>query len=441
MANLITNVSKYLVILLIAIYTYYNFRFFGIRDEWGKRRLCRLQNVVMVLIHTLAYMIIYLRTEDEKTLMFFGAQMLFFFLYMGLYRLFYRNLSRLLLNNACMLLSTSFIILTRISMDRAVRQFAIVAVAAAVTMIIPFIMDRAWQLSKIPWIYGSIGLILLLVVCIMGNTAFGAQLSINIGGFSFQPSEFVKISFVFFVATMFYRSVDFRTIVITTAVAAAHVLVLVLSKDLGSALIFFVTYLLMLFVATGNWLYLGLGAGSGASAAVIAYNLFSHVRTRVEAWLDPWSDISGKGYQISQSLFAIGTGGWFGMGLYQGMPSKIPVVEKDFVFSAISEEMGGIYAICLILICLGCFTQFMMIAAKMQAVFYKLIAFGLGTTYIVQVFLTIGGVTKFIPSTGVTLPFVSYGGSSILSTFIVFNVVQGLYILKRNEEEDYDEEE
>lgn len=441
MANLITNVSKYLVILLIAIYTYYNFRFFGIRDEWGKRRLCRLQNVVMVLIHTLAYMIIYLRTEDEKTLMFFGAQMLFFFLYMGLYRLFYRNLSRLLLNNACMLLSTSFIILTRISMDRAVRQFAIVAVAAAVTMIIPFIMDRAWQLSKIPWIYGSIGLILLLVVCIMGNTAFGAQLSINIGGFSFQPSEFVKISFVFFVATMFYRSVDFRTIVITTAVAAAHVLVLVLSKDLGSALIFFVTYLLMLFVATGNWLYLGLGAGSGAAAAVIAYNLFSHVRTRVEAWLDPWSDISGKGYQISQSLFANGTGGWFGMGLYQGMPSKIPVVEKDFVFSAISEEMGGIYAICLILICLGCFMQFMMIAAKMQAVFYKLIAFGLGTTYIVQVFLTIGGVTKFIPSTGVTLPFVSYGGSSILSTFIVFNVVQGLYILKRNEEEDYDEEE
>lgn len=442
MANLITNVSKYLMILLIAIYTYYNFRFFGIRDEWGKRHLCRLQNVVMVLIHTLAYLIIYLRTEDERTLMFFGAQLLFFFLYMGLYRLFYRNLSRLLLNNACMLLSTSFIILTRISMDRAVRQFVIVAVAAAVTMVIPFIMDRAWQLSKIPWVYGSIGLILLLVVCVMGNTAFGAQLSINIGSFSFQPSEFVKISFVFFVATMFYRSVDFRTIAITTAVAAAHVLVLVLSKDLGSALIFFVTYLLMLFVATGNWLYLGLGAGSGAAAAVIAYNLFSHVRTRVEAWLDPWSDISGKGYQISQSLFAIGTGGWFGMGLYQGMPSKIPVVEKDFIFSAISEEMGGIYAICLILICLGCFMQFMMIAAKMQAVFYKLIAFGLGTTYIVQVFLTIGGVTKFIPSTGVTLPFVSYGGSSILSTFIVFNVVQGLYILKRNEEEeDYDEEE
>ena len=126
MANLITNVSKYLMILLIAIYTYYNFRFFGVGDEDQKRHLCRLQNVILVLIHTLAYTIIYLRTEDEKALMFFGAQLLFFFLYMGLYRLFYHNLSRLLLNNACMLLSTSFIIMTRLSMDRAVRQFAIV---------------------------------------------------------------------------------------------------------------------------------------------------------------------------------------------------------------------------------------------------------------------------------------------------------------------------
>jgi cell division protein FtsW (lipid II flippase) len=220
--------------------------------------------------------------------------------------------------------------------------------------------------------------------------------------------------------------------------AAAHVLVLVLSKDLGSALIFFITYLTMLFVATGSWGYLlgGIAAGSGAS--VIAYYLFAHVRTRVMAWLDPWSDIDNRGYQITQSLFAIGTGGWFGMGLYQGMPYKIPVVEKDFVFAAISEELGGIFAICLLLVCLGCFLQFMMIASRMQAIFYKLIAFGLGMEYIIQVFLTIGGVIKFIPSTGVTLPLVSYGGSSILSTFIMFSVIQGLYILKKNDEEEYE---
>ncbi|MBQ5868381.1 MAG: FtsW/RodA/SpoVE family cell cycle protein, partial [Lachnospiraceae bacterium] len=146
-----------------------------------------------------------------------------------------------------------------------------------------------------------------------------------------------------------------------------------------------------------------------------------------------------KGYQVTQGLFAMGTGGWFGLGLYQGMPQKIPVVDKDFVFAAISEELGVIYALCLLFICVGCFMQFMIIAVKMQAMFYKLIAFGLGIMYITQVFLTVGGVVKFIPSTGVTLPFVSYGGSSVLATFVLFNIIQGLYILKRTEEEEYEE--
>ncbi len=263
-----------------------------------------------------------------------------------------------------------------------------------------------------------------------------AQLSLGIGGYSFQPTEFVKISYVFFYSHHVLPVYQLKTILIVTAAAALHVLILVASRDLGSALIFFVTYIFMLFVATGKWLYLLAGAGGGTFAAMLAYELFGHVRTRVSAWLNPWSDIAGKGYQITQSLFAIGTGGLFGMGLYRGMPGRIPVVEKDFIFSAISEELGGIFALCVLLICLGCFLQFMMIASRMQAVFYKLIAFGLGTIYIIQVFLTVGGVTKFIPSTGVTLPLVSYGGSSILSTFIIFGIIQGLYILKRNEEEE-----
>lgn len=436
MINLVTALSKYLMILLVAIYTYYNFRFFAMPDEESKKRVCRLQNAAMFLLHTLAYAVIYLRTDDETMVLFFGVQFLFFVLYQNLYRVFYRNRSRLLLNNTCMLLCTGFIILTRLSFDKAVRQFVIVAAAAFLTMVIPYIMDRAWQLAKIPWIYCSVGLLLLLVVCVAGNTSFGAQLSLSIGGFSFQPSEFVKISFVFFAATMFYRSTEFKNVVITTVAAAAHVLILVLSRDLGSALIFFVTYLLMLFVATSNWFYLGAGTGCGAAAALFAYRLFSHVQVRVEAWQNPWKDIDGRGYQITQALFAIGTGGWFGMGLYEGMPGKIPVVEKDFIFAAISEELGGIYALCILLICLGCFLQMMLIATRMQAAFYRLIAFGLGVEYIVQAFLTIGGVTKFIPSTGVTLPFVSYGGSSILSTFILFGIIQGLYILKRNEEEE-----
>lgn len=287
-----------------------------------------------------------------------------------------------------------------------------------------------------PWVYGILGLVLLGVVCVIGNTSYGAQLSLSFGGFTVQPSEFVKISFVFFVAAMFYQSTDRETIIKTTVVAALHVLVLVLSKDLGSALIFFVAYMTMLFVATSSYLWFGVGIAGGSLAAVAAYYLFPHVRRRVEAWADPWSDIANKGYQVAQALFAIGTGGWFGMGLYRGMPEKIPVVDKDFVFAAISEEMGALYALCVLFLCLGCYMQFMLIAMKMQAMFYKLIAFGLGSVYITQVFLTIGGVTKFIPSTGVTLPLVSYGGSSIVSTFIIFQVIQGLYVLKRGEEEE-----
>ena len=439
MINLIIDVSRYLMILLIALYTFLNFHIFSAKDEYKKKKICRRQNFSMFLIHLLAYVITWFETKDDRILVFYLALVLFFLVYLFLYRLFYRNVSRLLVNNMCMLLAVGFIMLTRLSFDKAMKQFVIVVAAAVITWIIPFVIDRVWQLSRIPWIYGIGGIILLGIVCIAGTSSFGAQLSLGVGDFSIQPSEFVKISYVFFIATMFYRSTDFKTVMTVSAVASIHVLILVISKDLGSALIFFVAYVFMLFVATGKWLYLLAGIGGGSVASLLAYQIFGHVRTRVMAWLNPWSDIAGKGYQITQSLFAIGTGGWFGMGLYRGMPRKIPVVEKDFIFSAISEELGAVFALCILLICLGCFLQFMMIASKMQAVFYKLIAFGLGTIYIFQVFLTVGGVTKFIPSTGVTLPLVSYGGSSILSTFIIFGIIQGLYILKRNEEEEDEE--
>lgn len=410
------------------------------KGEEDRNFVCGRQQVCVFMLHFLANLLIFLHTQSEELVLFYGVQVLFFLSYTYLYRFFYRNVSRLLVNNVCMLICTGMIILTRLNPEKAMRQFVIIVISAVVTWIIPLIIDRVWQLVKIPWVYGILGLALLLIVCVIGNTSYGAQLSLTVGGISVQPSEFVKISFVFFVAAMLYRSTEFKHVVVTTAMAAAHVLVLVASRDLGSALIYFVTYLMMLFVATSNWFYLGAGLAGGSGAAVLAYRLFAHVRRRVEAWRDPWADIDDKGYQVTQGLFAMGTGGWFGMGLYQGMPAKIPVVDKDFVFAAIGEELGGIYAVCILLICLGCFLQFMLIATKMQAMFYKLIAFGLGTMYITQVFLTVGGVLKFIPSTGVTLPFVSYGGSSILSTFVLFNIIQGLYILKRNEE-DEDEEE
>lgn len=435
MINLFVDGSRYLMILLMAVYTYLNFRYFSEGEE-KKRRLCSRQNRLMFLMHFLAYAVIYIKTEDPRMAAFYGAQVIFFIAYILLYRLFYPNSSRILVNNVCMLLCVGFIILSRLSFERAARQFIIAAVSAVIAWFIPMILGRVWQLSKIPWVYGLTGLGLLTAVYFVGDTSFGAQLSISVSGVSVQPSEFVKILFVLFVAAMFYRSTGFKQVAVTTAVAVTHVLILVASKDLGSGLIFFVTYLTMLFVATSNWFYLGAGAFSGCGAAVLAYRLFSHVRVRVSAWRNPWADIDNTGYQITQSLFAIGTGSWFGMGLYQGMPGKIPVVSKDFVFAAISEEMGAMFAVCVLLICLGCFLQFVMVASEMQASFYRLTAFGLGIMYITQVFLAVGGTIKFIPSTGVTLPLISYGGSSVVSTLILFGVIQGVYVLKREEEEE-----
>ena len=186
----------------------------------------------------------------------------------------------------------------------------------------------------------------------------------------------------------------------------------------------------MVYIASKKKRYLIAGFGLMSVACVASYFLFSHVRTRVFVWLNPLADIDNQGYQICQSLFGIGTGGWFGFGIGEGVPSKIPVVEKDFVFSAISEELGAIVAISLILLCFHCFLLILNVAIQMRDRFYKLVAVGLASLYGMQVFLTVGGAIKFIPSTGVTLPLVSYGGSSLLSTMIMFGIIAGLYMRK-----------
>lgn len=166
---------------------------------------------------------------------------------------------------------------------------------------------------------------------------------------------------------------------LATIVAGLHVGILVLSRDLGSAVVFFVAYLVLIYVSTKKPVYLGIGIAGGAAGSVIAYHLFGHVRERVSAWKDPMAVYQNEGYQIVQSLFAIGTGGWFGMGLGQGSPEKIPVVKNDFIFSAICEELGGIFAICLILVCMSFFLTIVEIALQIKNPFYKLIAIGLGS--------------------------------------------------------------
>lgn len=435
MANIIIQLSKYLMIILITMYTFLCFSIFGYQDPEKKKSLLKRQNVLMFMIHILAFLSMYLATEDIKMLAFYLMQVILFAATILLYTIIYPKVSRLVVNNMCMLLCIGMIMLTRLDYTSAVKQFVIAAAAIALSLLVPVIIRKFKFLSEWKNFYAIAGIISLGIVLVVGRVTKGAMLGFDIGGISVQPSEIVKIIFVFFVASSFKLSLEFKNIVITTALAAFHVLILVVSKDLGAALIIFVVYLVMLYVATRQPLYVVAGLGAGSLASVVAYHLFNHVRVRVVAWKDPLAAYDIGGYQIAQSLFAIGTGGWFGMGLFQGAPETIPVATSDCIFAAISEEMGLIFALCMILICVSCYVMFLNIAMQLRSVFYKLVALGLGTCYIFQVFLTIGGETKFIPLTGVTLPLVSYGGSSLISTLIMFAIIQGLYILREDEEE------
>ena len=276
----------------------------------------------------------------------------------------------------------------------------------------------------------SIALLILVLIIGTGDSV-GARSWIKFGPISFQPSEFVKIIFVFFIAGMLSKSAEFGHLVLSAVLAGLYVIVLVISTDLGSALIFFMMYLFMVYVGTKKVRYLFIGMAGISTASVIAYKLFSHVQVRVLVWKNPFADdiINNSGYQVSQSLFALGSGGLMGTGLYQGYPNKIPIVDNDFVFSAIGEEFGAIFGILLILVCLSCFISFLNTAMEQNSMFNRLVCVGLGVGYAIQIILTVGGAINMIPSTGVTLPLISSGGSSILSTLIVFAIIQGLAIV------------
>lgn len=432
----ITELSKYVITLFMALYAYECFAVFRFDNEEARSGIYTRQNILMLLIHFSCFMAICFETGEMSYLFFYAFQQIVLFATVVLFHMIYPKANRLIVNNMCMLLSISFVVLTRLSYDKAVKQFIIVAVSIAIAMIIPFFVHKIRFLKKLTWIYAMIGIAALAIVLILGSVTYGSKISFSIGGVTFQPSEFVKIIFVFFIASALYTSTTFFEVFTTAVVAGIHVIILVISKDLGSALIFFVVYVLMVFVATKNPLYLLAGCGGGAAASYIAYLVFSHVQVRVQAWRDPWSEIDSAGYQITQSLFAIGSGGWFGLGLFQGTPESIPFVEADFIFSAIAEELGIIFSMCLILVCISCFVMFMHISLKLNDRFYQLIAFGLGVIYIFQVFLTIGGGSKFIPLTGVTLPLISYGGSSVLTTLIMFAIIEGLCMICKDEERE-----
>lgn len=399
-----------------------------------QKNIALVQFVFILLINVVCFGVLYFKENSTQYLIFLIIQLIFFIMVKFLYPFVYMGMSYQLMNHMIMLMSFGLIMITRLNYNNALKQFIYIVVTMLICLAVPYVINSFKKPEKLSYIYAALSFMMLFVVLVAGIRVYGSKNWLKIGPVLLQPSEFAKIIFVFAIAAMLSKGAKFKTICLTAVVAAAHVLVLVAEKDLGGALIFFVTYMVMIVVASGNILYLFVGVASGSVAATVAYKLFSHVRVRVLAWKDPFSCIDSSGYQMAQSLFAIGTGGWFGLGLTMGYPQSIPVASSDFIFASICEEMGTVTGIILILIYIVTFISIMKIAVKLRSEFHKLLAVGLGFMIIFQTFLCIGGVTKFIPSTGVTLPLVSYGGSSIVSTLVLFNIIQGLYVLDKTAE-------
>ncbi len=442
--SLIVELIKYMMLLMMGIYTFYCFRVIAYRSSEEQGRVYHLMSFMIVLIHLIGSATLIVQVQSMKLIRLYVMELVMIFLVLLVYRILYPRISRLLIRNMLMLLVISFIMLMRLSYEDAIKQVMIVAASLIIGIFIPVLVFKMSWIKKCGWIFGILGIAILLVVLVAGTTSYGATNWLKVFNVTIQPSEVVKLLFVFAIASLLRRDIGLRKLCLISAMAGANVLILVLQRDLGGALIFFITYLFMLYAATSRTLLLIAGLIGGSGAAFVAYELFNHVKVRVMAWQDPFRYIDKEGYQIAQSLFAIGTGGWLGMGINRGLPTSIPVVESDFIFSAISEELGGIFAICVILIYVSSFMMMINIALKLEDAFYRLLAIGFSVMFAFQVFLSVGGVIKFIPSTGVTLPLISQGGSSVFVTVIMFMIVQGIYMKsrqRRTEEEEYDEDE
>lgn len=303
MDNVILEVSKYLLLLLMILFTLESFLVLNKKKESARTNLMRKQIVVMLIFVFLAYFVMFLRTEEFQLIIMYLSVMGYILVVQLLYRIIYKKASLILVNNMCMLLSIGFIILSRLKISFAMRQFQIVAISTLISFLVPVIIRKVKVVRDLTWLYGVVGILLLAVVLVLAGRSGGAKLSITIGSVSFQFSEIVKITFVFFMAGMLQMETGFKQVVKTSVVAAMHVGILVLSKDLGTALVFFIAYLVMVYVSTQKVRYAFAGLGGISLASVAAYHLFGHVRQRVEIWQDPFADYENSGYQIVQSLF------------------------------------------------------------------------------------------------------------------------------------------
>ena len=269
---------------------------------------------------------------------------------------------------------------------------------------------------------------------VIGIYKFGARNWVGVGPITVQPSEFMKPVLILCLASGFSNRPRFARCLPTIAFAAMCCGVLLAEKDLGAVLLYFLTTVAMYYVATSNAFISLAGLGMGAGAAVIAYRALPYVQDRVAIWQNPWSDPQESGYQLIQSLIAIGSGGLFGMGLGMGMPRDIPLYYSDFIFASITEEFGLIFAIGLLAVYVLIIMRGLIVAFNARTSFHSLAAFGLVIMLGLQTMLIAGGNTKLLPLSGVTLPLICSGGSSLVSTFFSMGLLLGLSAMNAEDE-------
>ncbi len=338
-----------------------------------------------------------------------------------------------------MLVSIGVIMIYRINPELGLKQILWIGMGIVLFFItyILFKQIKGWE--NWLWLYVAGSIILFILTLLLGRNVNGATNWIKIGRLSIQPSEIIKILTIFLIASYYTNREKFKGMKFGNyylmGIIYLFVLFLFLQKDLGSVLIFLSVFIALQFVYEEDRKLVLINLSILVVCAVAGYYIFPHVRSRVQTWLDPWKYIDARGYQITQSLFAIAEGGFFGTGLGLGYPEFIPEVETDFIFPAICEEMGIFTGIGIIMLFLILVYRGFKIAINQRYKFYRIVALGISILFGIQSFIIFGGVLNMIPLTGITIPFVSYGGSSMLSSFIALGILQ-----VASEELDLDEE-
>lgn len=423
---LMTANDMFIFLLAMYVITAYGSAILGHRWETGFTR-CR--SFCRYLLHGYGFLVLFLQNGKLSFLTLYCFQLAFFILADILqWRIYTKGLPHLY-QNMMLLLAVGLVFLARLSFESAVKQFIMAVLAYCLCSFFPQVLKHIPKLPQFGLFYTLTGLVLLTVVLAAGSKVFGAKNWLTIKSITFQPSEFVKLTFILSMAALLLRETKnkYRNLCLVSAVAALHVGLLALSNDFGGVLIFFLVYLLMLFVVSADVLLPTVAILSGSLAALLAYRYSGHIAERVMAWQNPFSCIEKEGYQVAQSLFAIGSGGWLGTGFYEGMPLSVPVVKSDFIFSAVSEELGAVFAALLLCVYIHCMICMLLLALEKKQSFFFAVTTGAIVLIGVQVFLNVGGVIRMIPSTGVTLPFISYGGSSLVSSVFLFRGMQAIY--------------